>query len=98
MRFCALRRNSRWLPKVAGKRFLLKVVSRLFIYPAAKNFIEIALPRTGPKTSVMFHTEIQDGHQKWRESDFCEKSPVHCRQPGGQKFQQNPSISHGLGR
>ena len=21
----------------------------------------------------MFHTEIQDGRQKWRESDFCEK-------------------------
>ena len=23
-----------------------------------------------------FNTEIQDGHQKWRESDFCKKLPV----------------------
>ena len=22
------------------------------------------------------YAEIQDGHQKWRENDFCEKSPV----------------------
>ena len=27
----------------------------------------------------LFYTEIQDGRQKWRESDFCEKSPVDCR-------------------
>ena len=24
----------------------------------------------------MFYAEIQDGRQKWREKDFCEKSPV----------------------
>ena len=24
----------------------------------------------------LFYVEIQDGHQKWRENDFCEKSPV----------------------
>ena len=23
-----------------------------------------------------FKAEIQDGHQKWRENDFCEKLPV----------------------
>ena len=23
-----------------------------------------------------FYAEIQDGCQKWRENDFCEKSPV----------------------
>ena len=23
-----------------------------------------------------FYTEIQDGRQKWRENNFCEKSPV----------------------
>ena len=24
----------------------------------------------------MFNAEIQDGRQKWRKSDFCEKLPV----------------------
>ena len=24
----------------------------------------------------VFYTEIQDRRQKWRENDFCEKSPV----------------------
>ena len=24
----------------------------------------------------VFYVEIQDGHQKWWENDFCEKSPV----------------------
>ena len=23
-----------------------------------------------------FHTEIQDGHQKWRENNFCKMSPI----------------------
>ena len=26
--------------------------------------------------SFAFYPEIQDGHQKWRENNFCEKSPV----------------------
>ena len=31
-----------------------------------------------PRLSVFtFHAEIQDGRQKWQESDFCEKSPIH---------------------
>ena len=25
---------------------------------------------------LAFYTEIQDGHQKWQENDFCEKLPV----------------------
>ena len=79
MRFCILCRNSRWPPKVAGKRFLLQVASRLFIYPAGQK--------------CTFHAEIQDGLQKWQESDFCEKSPVDSGHPGGQKFRQNPCIS-----
>ena len=28
------------------------------------------------KCHFAFYTEIQDGRQKWLESDFCEKSPV----------------------
>ena len=43
---------------------------------------------------LTFHAEIQDGRQKWRESDLCKKSPVHSRHPGGRKFRRNRSISH----
>ena len=35
---CILRRNLRWLPKLAGKQFLIKVVSRLCINPAGQKF------------------------------------------------------------
>ena len=38
MRFCILWRNSRWPSTVAGKQFLLKVASRLFIYPEGQKF------------------------------------------------------------
>ena len=32
-----------------------------------------------PKINAFFafYAEIQDGHQKWRQSDFCEMSPLH---------------------
>ena len=36
---CVLRRNSKWPPKVAGKRFLGKVASRLCRYPVGKKFL-----------------------------------------------------------
>ena len=29
------------------------------------------------KCVFAFYAEIQDGHQKWRQSDFCEMLPVH---------------------
>ena len=40
------------------------------IQDGSQNFV--------PKINVFFpfYTEIQDGRHKWRESDFCEKSPV----------------------
>ena len=57
----------------------------------------------------MFHAEIQDGRQKWRENDFCEKLPVDSAETlwvknfvqkilskslcVGQKFPRNRSIS-----
>ena len=28
------------------------------------------------KLDFAFNAEIQDGHQKWRGNDFCEKSPI----------------------
>ena len=43
-----------------------------------KNFIEITLSRSVSEINVFFalNTEIQDGHQKWREKQFCKNSPV----------------------
>ena len=40
--FCVLHRNSRWPPKVAGKRFLAKVAGRLAIFGEGKFFLKIA--------------------------------------------------------
>ena len=42
------------------------------------------------KSVFTFHAEIQDGRQKKRESDFCEKSPVHSGQPGVKNFDEIP--------
>ena len=43
-----------------------------------KNFGEIALSRIVSEINVFlcFFAKIQDGHQKWQENDFREKSPV----------------------
>ena len=61
-----------------GKQFLRKVASRLCIYPVGEKF-----PRNcsislcfRDKHGFVFNAEIQDGHQKWRENDFCKKLPV----------------------
>ena len=32
--------------------------------------------RSQDKCLFAFYAEIQDGRQKWRESDFCEKPPA----------------------
>ena len=43
-----------------------------------ENFVEFALSSTVSKITVFaFYAEIQDGRQKWRQSDFSEMSPVH---------------------
>ena len=43
-----------------------------------KNFIKIALYRTvfQDKCVLAFYAEIQDGCQRWPESNFCKKSPI----------------------
>ena len=46
MRFCILRRNSRWPPKTAGNRFLGKVASKTHDSLRVKNFVKITLSRT----------------------------------------------------
>ena len=74
-----LYRNSRWPPKMAGKWFLGKFASRFFIYPACQkiNWNWSILHHLLDKCVFAFYAEIQDGRQKWQESDFCEKSSVH---------------------
>ena len=39
MCFYILRRDSRWTPKVAGKRFLGKAINRLHRYAAGQKFL-----------------------------------------------------------
>ena len=47
------------------------------------------------KCVFAFYAEIQDGHQKWQQNDFWEKSPVDSATlPGGKKFRPNRCISH----
>ena len=67
MRLCALRRNSRWLPKMAGKRFLEKVASQLWGYSSDQKFQRnrSIMHHFRDKCVFAFYTEIQDGHQKW---------------------------------
>ena len=66
--FCVLCRNSKWPPKVAGKRFLVKIASRLC--------------RFCGNCSISLHFRdkwifvLYAGIQKWRENNFCEKMPV----------------------
>ena len=60
------------------------------------NFVEIALSHTVSEINALLHfyAEIQDGREKWRESDFCEKSPVHSGHPVGQKFSHFIALIH----
>ena len=82
--------------KVAGKRYLGKVASRLWIYPVGQKFCQnrsISLCFRD-KHVFAFYTEIQDGRQKWREKQFLGKVANRvCTYPVGQKFRQNRSIS-----
>ena len=66
MRFCILRRNSRWPSKVTGKQFFGKVANRLCRYPVGQKFrrnCSISL-RFRDKHVFAFYAEIQDGRQK----------------------------------
>ena len=64
--------------KSGGKMILRKVARRLYIYPVGQKFRRnrsISL-RFRDKLVFAFTAEIQDGHQKWWENDFCKKSSV----------------------
>ena len=77
MRFCVLHRNSRWPPKMAGKRFLEILASRLQIPWGQKFHRNCSIAHHfRDKCVFVFYAEIQDGHKKWQENDSWEKSPV----------------------
>ena len=73
--FFILCRNSRWPPKVAGKRFLRKVASRLCRYPVG----QIALSRSVSKINAFlcltqkFKMAAKSGGKMFF---FCDKMPV----------------------
>ena len=54
--------------------FMQKFASRPYRYPAGQKFRQN--PSISDKCAFARYEEIQDGRQKWRESNFCEKSPV----------------------
>ena len=62
---------------VAGKRFLGKVASRYvcFFFIFTQKFKISHCSRD--KYVFAFYAEIQEGHQKWRESYFCEMLTVN---------------------
>ena len=91
--FCVLHRNSRCPLEVAGKQFLRKIASRLCIYPSGQN---CSISHRFPEINALY-AEIQDGCQKWRESDFLRKVAGRLyRYPAGPKFPRHHSISHRL--
>ena len=96
MRFCALHRNLRWLPKVAGKQFLREVVSRLCRYPAGPRFCQnrSISHRFQDKCAFIFYTEIKDAAKSGGKAIFCEVASRICIYPAGQKFCRNRCILH----
>ena len=73
---------------VKCRQYTLQIPSGLNI--SSKS---LYLERFQDKCDFAFYAEIQDGCQKWRESDFCFKSPVGSAR---QKFRRNHSISNGF--
>ena len=64
--------------KNCGKVTFGKIASRLCLYPVGQEFRRKCpiSNRFRDKCFFAFYGEIQDGRQKWRESDFWKKSPV----------------------
>ena len=81
--------------KSGEKLFLRKVARRLCRYLVCQKFCRncsISL-RFRDKHVFAFNAEIQGGRQKWRENDFCEKSPIDSADTLQIKFfYQNQSI------
>ena len=88
MHFCILRRNLRWSPKMAGKRYLGKVTSRLCIYPAGQKHGQNRpiLHRFQDKCAFAFYVKMQDGCQKWRKAIFAKSCQLTLQIPCGSEI------------
>ena len=83
--------------KMAGKWFLQNVASTLCRNHAGPKFCRnLSIShRFQDECAFALYAKIQDGCQKWQESDFCEKVASRlCIYLVGQKFRQNRSITH----
>ena len=57
--------------------FFTGTISKVSSTQRVQTLLEITLSLRDFEINDIFNfQEIQDSHQKWRESDFCEKSPV----------------------
>ena len=88
MLFCVLQRNSRWPPKVAGKRIwaMSPVDSADTLW--VKNFVEITLSRSVSEINMFlrFTQKFKMAAKSVWENNFWGKCV-------GQKFRRNHSIS-----
>ena len=75
---------TRFFTYPTGQKFRNRSIShqdKCFYVSRGPKILE-SLSRTEISVFTL-HAEIQDGRQKWWESDFYEKSPVHSGHPGG---------------
>ena len=65
-------------------------------YPSDKKFQRnrSISHRFRDQCTFAFDTEIEDGHQKWRENNFWEKSPVDSADTLGVKNFDEIAVSH----
>ena len=87
-------------------KFFLKTAKITFLrYPVDENFDEIALSRTVKEIEANLcfaifgkNSKIQNGRHFWGGEIFLKiAKSTFLRYPVHRKFQQNRSISHGLG-
>ena len=80
MRFCILRRNSRWPPKVAGNNFWEKSPVHSPDTLWVKNFVEITLSRSVSeiKAFLSFTQKFKMAAKSGGKTLFCKKLPINC--------------------
>ena len=72
--FCVLRRNSIWPPKNGGKVIFAKSHQYTLQIPCRSKILSKSLShRFQDECTFALYAEIQEGCQKWQESNFCEK-------------------------
>ena len=82
--------------KNGGKWFWVKLASRLSRYDGGQKFYQnhSFLHSFQNRCVFWFYAEIQDGHKKWRENDFWEKSTVDPADSLWVKYFVEIALSH----